>query len=149
MYAIYRMGSRPRPRKAHGCFWNWFDPWRLRIATGSILGSAACHRTVSTERFKAAIRSFARTWTNDLKERRIHVNAISPGTIDTPGLNDLLASSAAGQERVKMISSISEPSLVPVISFVRLPGVDNLAHGVQIRAAQLRVGLFRLGLDPA
>ena len=33
---------------------------------------------------KAAIRSFARTWTNELRERRIRVNAISPGYIDTP-----------------------------------------------------------------
>jgi NAD(P)-dependent dehydrogenase (short-subunit alcohol dehydrogenase family) len=33
---------------------------------------------------KAAVRSFARTWANDLKERRIRVNAISPGHIDTP-----------------------------------------------------------------
>jgi NAD(P)-dependent dehydrogenase (short-subunit alcohol dehydrogenase family) len=35
---------------------------------------------------KAAIRSFARVWTVDLKARRIRVNAISPGPIDTPGL---------------------------------------------------------------
>jgi NAD(P)-dependent dehydrogenase (short-subunit alcohol dehydrogenase family) len=34
---------------------------------------------------KAAVRSFARSWTNDLKNRRIRVNAISPGVIDTPG----------------------------------------------------------------
>lgn len=33
---------------------------------------------------KAAVRSFARTWTNDLRERRIRVNTISPGHIDTP-----------------------------------------------------------------
>jgi NAD(P)-dependent dehydrogenase (short-subunit alcohol dehydrogenase family) len=33
---------------------------------------------------KAAIRSFARTWTTDLKDRRIRVNAVSPGYIDTP-----------------------------------------------------------------
>ncbi len=33
---------------------------------------------------KAAVRSFARTWTTDLKDRRIRVNAISPGFIDTP-----------------------------------------------------------------
>src|SRR6195256_5019439 len=33
---------------------------------------------------KAAIRSFARTWTMDLKDRRIRVNAVSPGYIDTP-----------------------------------------------------------------
>ncbi len=32
---------------------------------------------------KAAVRSFARTWTNDLKERKIRVNVLSPGTIDT------------------------------------------------------------------
>jgi NAD(P)-dependent dehydrogenase (short-subunit alcohol dehydrogenase family) len=33
---------------------------------------------------KAAVRSFARTWTNELRERRIRVNTISPGHIDTP-----------------------------------------------------------------
>jgi NAD(P)-dependent dehydrogenase (short-subunit alcohol dehydrogenase family) len=32
---------------------------------------------------KAAVRSFARTWTLDLKARRIRVNVLSPGTIDT------------------------------------------------------------------
>jgi NAD(P)-dependent dehydrogenase (short-subunit alcohol dehydrogenase family) len=32
---------------------------------------------------KAAVRSFARTWTNDLKDHNIRVNVLSPGTIDT------------------------------------------------------------------
>src|SRR4029077_12671870 len=32
---------------------------------------------------KAAVRSFARSWTSDLKARSIRVNVISPGTIDT------------------------------------------------------------------
>ena len=54
---------------------------------------------------KAAVRSFARTWTTDLKDRRIRVNAVSPGPIDTPGLNDLAASTGAGEERLKMISN--------------------------------------------
>jgi len=53
---------------------------------------------------KAAVRSFARTWTTDLKERRIRVNGVSLGSIDTPRLNDLLASSEAGEQRKKMIS---------------------------------------------
>ena len=39
---------------------------------------------------KAAIRSFARSWTVDLKQRKIRVNAISPGPIDTPGLSGLI-----------------------------------------------------------
>jgi len=33
---------------------------------------------------KAAVRSFARSWTSDLKQRKIRVNAISPGPIETP-----------------------------------------------------------------
>src|SRR3954452_24678589 len=33
---------------------------------------------------KATVRSFARTWTTDLKDRRIRVNAVSPGYTDTP-----------------------------------------------------------------
>ncbi len=38
---------------------------------------------------KAAVRSFARTWVNELKDRRIRVNVISPGPIDTPALAPL------------------------------------------------------------
>lgn len=38
---------------------------------------------------KAAVRSFARGWTNDLKDRQIRVNVVSPGSIDTPGLSGL------------------------------------------------------------
>lgn len=34
---------------------------------------------------KAAVRSFARTWSADLKGRDIRVNAVSPGVIETPG----------------------------------------------------------------
>jgi NAD(P)-dependent dehydrogenase (short-subunit alcohol dehydrogenase family) len=33
---------------------------------------------------KAAVRSFARSWTTDLKDRRIRVNPVSPGYTDTP-----------------------------------------------------------------
>jgi len=38
---------------------------------------------------KAAVRSFARGWTIDLKNRRIRVNVISPGPIETPGVDGL------------------------------------------------------------
>jgi NAD(P)-dependent dehydrogenase (short-subunit alcohol dehydrogenase family) len=73
------------------------------ILNASVVGSKGLSSNSVYSATKAAIRSFARTWTTDLKERRIRVNAISPGTIDTPGLNDLLASAAAGQERVQMM----------------------------------------------
>ena len=35
---------------------------------------------------KAAVRSFARTWANELRERRIRVNVVSPGPIHTPSI---------------------------------------------------------------
>jgi len=75
------------------------------IVTSSVVGSKGLSSNSVYGATKAALRSFARTWTTDLKLRRIRVNAVSPGTIDTPGLNDLLASAEAGQERVKMISN--------------------------------------------
>lgn len=39
---------------------------------------------------KAAVRSFARTWTNELKHRGIRVNVVSPGPIDTPAITGLV-----------------------------------------------------------
>jgi NAD(P)-dependent dehydrogenase (short-subunit alcohol dehydrogenase family) len=41
------------------------------------------------------VRSFARTWTTDLKDRGIRVNAVSPGPIDTPLLNEAFSNPAA------------------------------------------------------
>jgi NAD(P)-dependent dehydrogenase (short-subunit alcohol dehydrogenase family) len=54
---------------------------------------------------KAAVRSFARTWTTDLKDRRIRVNAVSPGLIDTPAWH----STEAADQLFKMLSSNSVP----------------------------------------
>jgi NAD(P)-dependent dehydrogenase (short-subunit alcohol dehydrogenase family) len=44
---------------------------------------------------KAALRSFARTWSLDLKERKIRVNVVSPGTVITPGYRNELGLSDA------------------------------------------------------
>jgi NAD(P)-dependent dehydrogenase (short-subunit alcohol dehydrogenase family) len=35
------------------------------------------------------VRSFARSWTTDLKDRKIRVNALSPGPIETPAIDKL------------------------------------------------------------
>jgi len=74
------------------------------VLNASIVGSKGLPANSVYSATKAAVRSFARTWTTDLKNRRIRVNAVSPGSIDTPGLSQLLGSSEAGQERLKMIS---------------------------------------------
>ena len=76
------------------------------ILNASIVASKGLPANSVYSATKAAVRSFARTWTTDLKARRIRVNAVSPGSTDTPGLNELLASSETGEQRRKMISSI-------------------------------------------
>jgi NAD(P)-dependent dehydrogenase (short-subunit alcohol dehydrogenase family) len=75
------------------------------VLTASVVGSKGLPANSVYSATKAAVRSFARTWTADLKDRRIRVNAISPGTIDTPGLSHLLASGEAGEQRRKMVAS--------------------------------------------
>jgi NAD(P)-dependent dehydrogenase (short-subunit alcohol dehydrogenase family) len=75
------------------------------ILNASVVGSKGFASNSVYSATKAAVRSFARTLTTDLKDRRIRVNAVSPGATDTPGLNELLGSSETGQQRLKMISN--------------------------------------------
>jgi NAD(P)-dependent dehydrogenase (short-subunit alcohol dehydrogenase family) len=56
----------------------------LNASTASVKGTPAFSVYSAT---KAAVRSFARNWTLDLKDRQIRVNAVSPGVIPTPGYN--------------------------------------------------------------
>ena len=62
------------------------------ILNASVAGSKGIGAFSVYSATKAAVRSFARTWTVDLQPRHIRVNAISPGPIDTPILNKLGAS---------------------------------------------------------
>jgi NAD(P)-dependent dehydrogenase (short-subunit alcohol dehydrogenase family) len=76
------------------------------ILNASFVASSGLSSNSVYSATKAAVRSFARTWTTDLKHRRIRVNAISPGSIDTPGLGDLLTSTDTVQQRRAMINSM-------------------------------------------
>ncbi|GHO49980.1 SDR family NAD(P)-dependent oxidoreductase [Ktedonospora formicarum] len=54
------------------------------ILNASVVASVGLEEHSVYAATKAAVRSFARTWTTDLKDRHIRVNAVSPGPIDTP-----------------------------------------------------------------
>ena len=97
------------------------------ILNASIVASKGLSSNSVYSATKAAVRSFARTWTTDLKARRIRVNVVSPGSTDTPGLNDLLASGEAGQERLKMISN--------TVPLGRLGRPDEIAKAVVFLAS--------------
>jgi NAD(P)-dependent dehydrogenase (short-subunit alcohol dehydrogenase family) len=97
------------------------------ILNASIVASKGLAANSVYSATKAAVRSFARTWTTDLKARRIRVNAVSPGSIDTPGLSELLGSSETGQQRLKMISNI--------VPLGRLGHPDEIAKAVVFLAS--------------
>ena len=71
---------------------------------GSIILNASVGSSKAMEAFsvycatKAAVRSFARTWTVELKSRRIRVNAVSPGPIETPVFGKLGLTEAQEKE---------------------------------------------------
>src|SRR4029450_3541415 len=75
------------------------------ILNASIVASKGLPTNSVYSATKATERSFARTWTTDLQHRRIRVNAVSPGPIDTPGLHDLVASADADEQRWQMLAT--------------------------------------------
>lgn len=97
------------------------------VLNASIVGSKGLSSNSVYSASKAAVRSFARTWTTDLKDRRIRVNAVSPGSTDTPGLRELFASSETGQARKKMISQ--------AVPLGRMGTADEIAKAVVFLAS--------------
>jgi NAD(P)-dependent dehydrogenase (short-subunit alcohol dehydrogenase family) len=100
------------------------------ILNASIVASKGLPANSVYSATKAAVRSFARTWTTDLKDRHIRVNAVSPGPIETPGLNDLVASSGAGgagEQRMKALSN--------AVPLGRLGAPDEIAKAVVFLAS--------------
>ena len=75
---------------------------------------------------KAAVRSFARTWTNDLRERRIRVNVLSPGHIDTPIMESLQQGEALVQMKKQMENNVP---------LGRLGDPDEIARAVSFLAS--------------
>ena len=96
----------------------------LNASTTSIKGTPAFSVYSAT---KAAVRSFARNWTLDLKERKIRVNAISPGVVPTPGY-DLMGLT---KEQVQGFVDF----MVPSIPLGRVGTPDEIAKAVVFLAS--------------
>lgn len=67
----------------------------LTGSTAASTGTAAFSVYAAT---KAAVRSFARNWILDLKDRQIRINTLTPGPIRTPGLVELAGDDSAQQQ---------------------------------------------------
>jgi Enoyl-(Acyl carrier protein) reductase len=60
-----------------------------RIATLALPDATDAHNLSQSARFISVRGSFARSWTQDLKDHKIHVNTISLGSVETPDLHGL------------------------------------------------------------
>ncbi|MDL2406816.1 SDR family oxidoreductase [Rhizobium calliandrae] len=78
---------------------------------------------------KAAIRSFARTWTSELKERGIRTNVISPGAVETPMFDDQYPSEDGAAEARKQI--------IAMTPLARLAHPDEIACAALFLASDL------------
>jgi NAD(P)-dependent dehydrogenase (short-subunit alcohol dehydrogenase family) len=81
---------------------------------------------------KAAIRSFARTWTVDLKARKIRVNVLSPGTVDT-GIFDGLPNDAK-ETFVAMIprGTIGRPEEIATAALFLASSDSSFVTGIEL-----------------
>jgi NAD(P)-dependent dehydrogenase (short-subunit alcohol dehydrogenase family) len=96
------------------------------ILTGSIADVKGFPNISVYSATKAAVRSFARTWTNELRERRIRVNTISPGHIDTPIFD--------GWQQGEALAKLKE-DLAKNVPLGRMGDPDEIAKAVSFLAS--------------
>jgi NAD(P)-dependent dehydrogenase (short-subunit alcohol dehydrogenase family) len=104
----------------------------LREGSSIILTASATTRKVKPAMSvyaasKAAIRSFARSWTLDLKGRQIRVNAVSPGPTLTPGLSGIVQTEEERQQ--------PSAALAASIPLGRMADPDEIAKAVVFLAS--------------
>jgi NAD(P)-dependent dehydrogenase (short-subunit alcohol dehydrogenase family) len=97
------------------------------LLNASVVGSKGFPASSVYSATKAAVRSFARTWTMDLKERKIRVNAISPGPIDTP----LLSPAGHSEEQIRQ----RKDNFVASVPLGRLGRADEVAQAAVFLAS--------------
>jgi NAD(P)-dependent dehydrogenase (short-subunit alcohol dehydrogenase family) len=81
---------------------------------------------------KAALRSFARTWLLELKDRRIRVNILSPGTIDTPALEPLGADAIAGFKALIPRGEMGRPEEIATAALFLASGDSSFVNGIEL-----------------
>ena len=81
---------------------------------------------------KAAVRSFARTWVNDLKDRKIRVNVISPGPIDTPALDPLGEEAKEGFKSQIPLGTLGRPEEIATTALFLASKDSSFVNGVEL-----------------
>jgi NAD(P)-dependent dehydrogenase (short-subunit alcohol dehydrogenase family) len=102
------------------------------IMNGSIAGIKGFPAFGVYAASKAAVRSFARTWLNDLKDRKIRVNVLSPGTIDTPILDPLGEDTKAYFATLVPRGKIGEPKEIATVALFLASEDSSYVNGIEL-----------------
>jgi NAD(P)-dependent dehydrogenase (short-subunit alcohol dehydrogenase family) len=102
------------------------------ILNGSIAGSKGFPAFGVYSASKAAVRSFARTWLVDLKDRQIRVNVISPGTIDTPALDPLGPEAKEYFKTLVPRGEVGRPEEIATVALFLASGDSSFVNGVEL-----------------
>lgn len=102
------------------------------IMNGSITGIKGYPAFSVYSASKAAVRSFARTWLVDLKDRNIRVNVISPGPIDTPGLDPLGQEAKDGFEASIPRGRMGRPEEIATAALFLASSDSSFVNGIEL-----------------
>jgi NAD(P)-dependent dehydrogenase (short-subunit alcohol dehydrogenase family) len=101
----------------------------LNGSVASVKGTAAFGVYAAS---KAAIRSFVRTWTTDLKDRRIRSNVVSPGPINTPLANRQSADVIARIVSTIPMGRMGEPEEVAKVALFLASDDSSFVTGIEL-----------------
>jgi NAD(P)-dependent dehydrogenase (short-subunit alcohol dehydrogenase family) len=102
------------------------------ILNGSIAGSRGFAGFGVYSASKAAVRSFARTWAVDLKDRGIRTNVISPGTIDTAALAGLGADARKQFESMIPRGTMGKPEEIATAALFLASSDSSFVNGAEL-----------------
>ena len=107
----------------------------LNASTAAIKGTPAFSVYAAT---KAAIRSFARGWSVDLRDRKIRVNVVSPGTVPTPAYDgfgmtkDQMAGFLKGHSDVAPVGRVGQPSEIAEAVLFLASDKSSFVNGAEL-----------------
>jgi NAD(P)-dependent dehydrogenase (short-subunit alcohol dehydrogenase family) len=81
---------------------------------------------------KAAVRSFARTWTNDLKDRKIRVNVLSPGTIQTGIFDGVPQEVIDGFKALIPMGRVGQPREIATVALFLASDDSSFVTGIEL-----------------
>jgi len=102
------------------------------ILNGSITGSKGYPVFSVYSASKAAVRSFARTWLVDLKDRNIRVNVMSPGPVDTPALDPLGQDAKDGFKAAIPRGEMGRPGEIATAALFLASSDSSFVNGIEL-----------------